>query len=351
MKQLMLLCAALLWSSQALVCTSFMVERGNQAVVGKSYDWHIGSGLMTVNKRNVEKTSLSILPGDNSINWVSKYGSVTFNQYGVEFPNGGINEEGLVIEILWLNESQYPAVDSRPTMNEVQWIQYQLDNYATTAEIIANIENIRISRVYGNVHYLVCDKSRHCAVIEWVKGKTIISDGARAITNNTYADSDRYLAGFNGFGGQKGVPTSMSSLDRFTRARMMSENGFAATAGDESWDILKSVRSWRGMGSYGSYWNITYDLDSMKLQYRHSEVGRKYELDLNHLDFSCKKPRLTYDLESDHRGTSMMTQMKKYKKSQNDTILKKSIGPIAGSLPKGALQILASMPDYFSCAE
>jgi penicillin V acylase-like amidase (Ntn superfamily) len=351
MKQLLLLCAGLLWSSQALVCTSFMVERNNNAVVGKSYDWHIGSGLMTVNKRNVEKTSLSILPGDNSINWVSKYGSVTFNQYGVEFPNGGLNEEGLAIEILWLNESEYPAIDSRPTLNEVQWIQYQLDNYSSTDEVLQNIENIRISKVYGNVHYLICDKTRHCAVAEWVNGQTIISDGATAITNNTFVDSSQYLSGFNGFGGQKGLPSSMSSLDRFTRARMMSENGQASTAKKESWEILKSVRSWRGMGSYGSYWNISYDLDNMTLEYRHSNVGRTVELDTNRLDFSCKKPRLTYDLESDHRGTNIMSKMKKYKKSQNETILKKSIGPIARSLPSGALQILATMPDYFSCTE
>jgi choloylglycine hydrolase len=26
--------------------------------------------------------------------WTSRYGSITFNQYGREFPSGGINEKG-----------------------------------------------------------------------------------------------------------------------------------------------------------------------------------------------------------------------------------------------------------------
>lgn len=347
----LLLCVAIFWSSQAFVCTSFMVERGASAVVGKSYDWSIGSGLLTVNKRNVAKQSLSILPGDNTISWVSKYGSVTFNQYGVEFPNGGINEEGLVVEILWLNESVYPNVDQRGTVNEVQWIQYQLDNYADTDEVLANADSLRISRVYGNVHYLVCDKSRHCAVLEWLNGQLVTSDGAEAITNNTYANSENYLQGFNGFGGNKGVPTSMSSLDRFARARMMSVAGFAPSAKDQAWDILKSVRSWSGAGKYGSYWNIAYDLDNATLEYRHSDVGRVNKLDLKQLNFSCKLPRLVYDLEADHRGGSIHPELRVYTESANSTILQKSIGPIAGSLPPGAMQILSSIPDMFSCTE
>jgi choloylglycine hydrolase len=31
-----------------------------------------------------------------TISWISKYGSITFNQYGREFPTGGMNEKGLV---------------------------------------------------------------------------------------------------------------------------------------------------------------------------------------------------------------------------------------------------------------
>jgi penicillin V acylase-like amidase (Ntn superfamily) len=43
----------------------------------------------------------------NPAKWVSRYGSVTFNQYGCENPTGGMNEAGLVVEQMWLDESAY----------------------------------------------------------------------------------------------------------------------------------------------------------------------------------------------------------------------------------------------------
>ena len=39
-------------------CTTFLLERGAARVVGKSYDWHMGQGLVMVNKRGVAKQSL-----------------------------------------------------------------------------------------------------------------------------------------------------------------------------------------------------------------------------------------------------------------------------------------------------
>ena len=45
-------------------CTTFLLERGADRVVGKSYDWHMGQGLVMVNKRGVAKQSLPGKPGD-----------------------------------------------------------------------------------------------------------------------------------------------------------------------------------------------------------------------------------------------------------------------------------------------
>jgi Penicillin V acylase and related amidases len=52
-----------------------------------------------------------IQPPEKPIEWISKYGSITFNQSGREFPHGGINEKGLVIEQMWLDEAAYPEMD------------------------------------------------------------------------------------------------------------------------------------------------------------------------------------------------------------------------------------------------
>jgi choloylglycine hydrolase len=88
-------------------CSTFQLQHGKHLVVGKNFDFHTDIGMVIINKRNVAKTAL-LSPWENPARWVSKYGSITFNQVGREFPFSGINEAGLIVEIMWLDESQYP---------------------------------------------------------------------------------------------------------------------------------------------------------------------------------------------------------------------------------------------------
>jgi penicillin V acylase-like amidase (Ntn superfamily) len=173
----------------ALPCTAFLAAFNGAPVIGKTYDWDMGQGLVLVNKRGVAKKAIPLKPSDRPASWVSKYMSVTFNQYGREFPNGGMNEAGLVVEVLWLNTTTYAPVDDKPTVNELQWIQYQLDNFATVAEAVAAAPAVRISQAYGKVHYFMCDESSACATFEGLDGKLSVKSGAdlpmKAITNNT----------------------------------------------------------------------------------------------------------------------------------------------------------------------
>ena len=136
---LLLLCFPI---NQSFACTTFCLKSKGEVLFGKNYDWMVGDGLVFVNKRGVAKTSTE---ESNPAKWVSQYGSVTFNQYGRENPSGGMNEAGLVIELMWLDETQYPKVDSRPAVDVLEWIQYQLDNSATVEEVIKNSEKIRIN--------------------------------------------------------------------------------------------------------------------------------------------------------------------------------------------------------------
>ena len=134
---------ACLLLNQTFACTTFCLLSKGEVLFGRNYDWDIGDALIFVNKRGVAKTA-TIGDSDNSAKWVSKYGSVTFNQYGRENPTGGMNEMGLVVEQMWLDETEYPKADSRPTVGTQEWTQYLLDNSATTAEALKNAEGVRI---------------------------------------------------------------------------------------------------------------------------------------------------------------------------------------------------------------
>ena len=113
-------------------CTTFCLKDGTQLVFGRNYDWGIGYGYVMVNKRNLIKKAYNIFEPDSiPVEWISKFGSITFNQYGKEHPMGGMNENGLVVEVMWLSGSRFPDSDSRPALGELPWVQYQLDNFST----------------------------------------------------------------------------------------------------------------------------------------------------------------------------------------------------------------------------
>ena len=163
------------FSVPADACTTFWLSYQGQSYVGKNYDWDLVDGLVLINKKGMNKKALNFNAGNRAVEWRSKYASLTFNQYGREMPNGGMNSAGLVVEVMWFNKTLYPKVDERPSINELQWIQYQLDNYSTTAEVVTNAHKIRVAPIYAKVHYLVCDSGSSCAALEYVNHKLVES--------------------------------------------------------------------------------------------------------------------------------------------------------------------------------
>jgi penicillin V acylase-like amidase (Ntn superfamily) len=205
-------------------CTTFCFDKGNQMMVGNNMDWMIGEGLVIVNKRNVSKKAFLQPEWDDNgqpASWISKYGSVTFNFIGREFPFGGMNESGLVITCMWLEATEYPNTDSRPSIEVEQWKQYQLDNFSTVQEVLASDSQIRIAtKSLGEIHFLVSDKTGNCAIIEFLGGKRIIYTKekmpAYVLANISYKESIDYW--------QEGkLPTSSfwNSEQRFATAADM----------------------------------------------------------------------------------------------------------------------------------
>ena len=79
--------------SPSFACTTFCLKHNGEVLFGRNYDFRIGDALIFVNKRGVAKTA-TVGDSPNPAKWISRYGSVTFNQYGRENPTGGMNEAG-----------------------------------------------------------------------------------------------------------------------------------------------------------------------------------------------------------------------------------------------------------------
>ncbi|MFT6167395.1 MAG: choloylglycine hydrolase, partial [Vicingaceae bacterium] len=116
----------LVFSTLSSACSALFIKN-TQMFLGKNFDWYNGEGVVLQNKRGVQKVAYG-LDKENVVGWTSRFGSVTFNQVGKEFPYGGVNERGLAIEMLWYSDSYYEE-SGQPTISELEWIQYNLDNY------------------------------------------------------------------------------------------------------------------------------------------------------------------------------------------------------------------------------
>lgn len=311
------------YSVLTLSCTAFFWDNPSESAladsfVGKNYDWHHDKGFLTVNQSGVVKTGFTLRPWEHGPTWTSRFGSITFNQYGREFPNGGMNEAGLVVEVLWLKQSEYEGFDFRPVLNQLTWIQYQLDNFATTEEVIRALPTYRLSPIQGEIHYFVCDTQSNCAVIEWLKGKPVATSGEalrpQLITNSSFADSVSALG--------QDQEESESSLSRFRRAAAFLESHPASL--EESFNLLEEVKMKKL-----TTWQIVYDLSKKEITYRTKNNPALRSLRLNEFEYSCGGPVQVLNIDS---GNSEVRGLfSDYDSSKNYEVVQDSLSEVNGA--------------------
>jgi penicillin V acylase-like amidase (Ntn superfamily) len=289
-----------------------------------------------VNKRGVSKRALALGPGDRPATWISRHASVTFNQYGRELPNGGMNDAGLVVEVLWLDSSRYEAPDARPTVNELQWIQLQLDSFSTVAEMAEAAPKTRIAPVYAKVHYFACDRTGACAAFENIDGKQVVSTGARALTNHPYAVSAEFAAK------AKTVPGGPGSLERFVRASR------ASAAGDRD-QVAAAFRTLDGVRGPTSQWNIVYEPATLTVHFRSRTSPAIKRLDFAKVDRSCAKEVTLVDLDA-AQGGDVTGRLEPYRLETNRRLIEKSARHLGARLPPSAVDLVARYPSALACS-
>ena len=335
-----------LFIQSAETCTIFSIYPKNQHWIGRTFDWAYGHGLVYTNKRNITKTSLKLLPSDVQSTWTSKYGSVSFNQFGREFPNGGMNERGFMIDALELKSSVFPSKDSRPSFNELQFIQYVLDNYSSVETLANDLKSIRISPVGSKLHYFACDVKR-CMTIEYIEGEAVTHYGDKllisGLANNTYQEHLDYAKDFVTFGGDKPVVLgTKNSLDRFVRSNYNAK--FINQAVDPVqtlFDILEDV------GSVNNRWQLIYNQNENTITFRtQTQFDKQRKVSLNEIDFSCAKSSQYFDLDSETAG-DVNQALADFNFEVNLQVIKKSV--LMQGLPVPLAHRLAVYPSETQC--
>lgn len=327
-------------------CTSFCLMSNDTILFGNNLDWYIGDGIIFVNKRNVSKTGCWF---SNKPTWTSKYGSITINQFGREFPSRGMNEAGLAVGEMTLEETQFPDPDSRSPISTLQWIQYQLDNCATIEEVIATDSSIRIDPDEYHSHFLVADSTGNCVTMEWLNGQLVYHAREtlpiKVLTNSTYESSIEYYNSHN-----SPSPSDFSSKARFYRAAEMIKNYDSQSNGpiiDYAFDILHSV------GPSGwTKWSLIFDIKNLRFHFWTNTNNHIRYAGFDSFDFACDMPVKMFELNNQLSG-DVQSYFINYDGTINRTLIFNTfekLEPYIGVVSDWVKEMMAIYPETTTCS-
>lgn len=322
----------------AFACTTFVLKDSNQIVYGRSFDFDFGTGYIVNNHRGTVK--YGYVNEANPMKWISKYGSITFNQFGKEFPYGGMNEKGLVVAQMYLDKTRYPDADNRKSINPLQWIQYQLDVSSTVQEVLASDTVLRISNIMPvGIHFQVCDSKGNMATVEFLDGKMVYHTGKDLpiplLTNNTYDESISYLKQFDVMGGEKTIPYNNIDDIEWTNDNILAVNKVFATAAnamvngqdslglvDKAFDVLKSVTI-----RNHTKWSTVFDVTNKKIHFKNESRKEIVSLDFKAFDYAPGQKSLVLDIQT-ATADNVMNQFVDYSLEINREYVFKAFVPM-----------------------
>lgn len=219
----------ILATAESNACTRVVYQGpGGLIITARSMDWasEIPANLW-VFPRGMQREGRV---GPNSVNWISRYGSIVASSFDMSTADG-MNEKGLVANLLWLAEAGYPPYDgSQKGLTVAAWAQYVLDNFATVAEAVEALSKEEFVVVSGpmpglgreaTVHMSLSDAEGNNAILEYIHGKLVVHHDRTYLVMTNSPVYEQQLAinkYWQGIGGSVMLPGTSRAADRFVRA-------------------------------------------------------------------------------------------------------------------------------------
>ena len=268
-----------LLSINAQACTRVMCVDDERVITARSMDW----------KKNIP-TSLWVFPrgmnkdggiAKKTLNWTSKYGSVVAVGYNAVTADG-MNEKGLVANLLWLSEAKY-GYSNKTSLSIGAFAQYVLDNYANVEEAVKGLKEtdfqVKPASLPGNqitlpagtpiptgkgtivklekafpiplptsMHLAISDASGDSAVVEFIKGEMVISHSKKykVLTNSPTFEKQLAINSYwKEVGGNAMLPGTHRPADRFVRSTFYTDHPVTGKqsqlyANDEKMTVAKA---------------------------------------------------------------------------------------------------------------
>ena len=316
---------------KATACSTFKLQKGDNLIYGH----YLNApgievpGMVFINKRGIFKTGRTwseILTKEkenpSSLCWISKYGSVTFNIFGKDLPDGGINEEGLFIWEM-SEKADYPKNENLPKLNQMSWMQYILDNYSTVEEAVLCATEIEIDG--WEWHFFIGDAKGNTAVIEFIDQKAVISKGENmpvpGLHNTLYSRDLELMKYYKGFGSQYEPDLNDPNVPRMVKtAKMISDYKLTQNAVDYSFKMLECMKN-------TADWSVVYDAKNRNISFRTNLNREIKSFSIDDFDFSNTKPVLILDMNIKN-GDNVLNQFHQYSDEAIPDFIESSIFPI-----------------------
>jgi choloylglycine hydrolase len=301
----------------ASACTRVVfLGDNNQVVTARSMDWSVDIGTnLWVLPRGIARNGEA---GPNSVKWTSRYGSVIASAYDIS-TSDGMNEEGLVANLLWLAESEYPQpTGNRPSLALSLWAQYFLDNFATVREAVDALSSEPYKLVTANVpgqdrlatvHLAISDATGDSAIFEYIAGKQVIHHDRKyqVMTNSPIFEKQLALEEYwREIGGTVMLPGTNRAADRFARASFyinaIPRNESPDLTVASVFSVIRNVSVPFGITTpnqpniSSTRWRTVSDQSRLIYYFESALTPNTFWLDLHDVDFSERAKVMKLDL-------------------------------------------------------
>jgi len=233
MKKLFVLLVCMLMNTalntESMACTRVVYQGPDSTIItARSMDWkdEMPAG-MWIFPRGMQRNGEV---GPNSITWKSRYGSVVISSFE-NSTTDGMNERGMVANLLWLAESEYPRYDRKQKgLTIAAWAQYVLDNFASVKEAVDELKKEKFmifsdfipgTDTLTTLHLSISDATGDNAIFEFIGGKLVINHNRtyNVMTNSPVFSKQLALNDYwSGIPGTIMLPGTNRAADRFVRA-------------------------------------------------------------------------------------------------------------------------------------
>ena len=184
-----------------------------------------------------------------------------------------------------------------PTLFQMQWMQYQLDNYSTVEEVLANVDRVVLDG--WGWHYFVADREGSAAIIDHLDGQARVYTGRELpvplCCNSSYPFAMEFLSQHEGFGGDIEVAQIFEEVPRFVYgAKLLHDHD-----GEEP--VQYRLDTLGGM-SRCVRWSIVFDVEAMSVHFTTNIAGDRRSFSFEPGDFDPESGTRMLDVNAPLSG-------------------------------------------------